>query len=199
MRSITEVVPWETINQNKAKYACDFSEGNKSLEKCLLTFWNNGFETIGCCSGHGNHKAYIGFRFNDKTIKLLSNIKKQNVKITFVSLFNERSREINFTIKEIDNDNMFDDILKTYDSNQKIDEDIRLAIWFISKRFEGYVNIRMLYEERLVIYLVTNNLRLIDYFLELGRECIFINKSKNLYSFRIKVNDFKLHNGLLKL
>ena len=82
MRSITAVIPQKIINQNKVKYAYDFSEGNKSLEKCLRTFWDDGFETIGCCSGHDIHKAYIGFRFNDKTIKLLSNIKKQNVKIT---------------------------------------------------------------------------------------------------------------------
>lgn len=157
----------------------------------MRTFWDDGFETIGCCSGHDIHKAYIGFRFNDKTIKLLSNIKKQNVKITFVSLFNERSQEINFTIKNINNDNMFDDILKTYDSNKEIDENIKVVVDFISKRFEGYVNVRMLYKERLVIYLVTDNLKLIDYFLGLNRECIFIDKVKNLYSFRIEIDDLK--------
>lgn len=191
MRNITAVIPQKIINQNKVEYAYDFSEDNKSLEKCLLTIWDNGFETIGCCKGHDDYKAYIGFKLNDKAIRLLSNIKKRNIKITFVSLFNEKSREINFTIKDINNDNMFDDILKTYNSNQKIDEDIKSIIDFISKGFDGYVNVRMLYKERLVIYLVTDNLKLIDYFLGLHRECVCINKVKNLYSFRIEVKDLK--------
>ena len=86
---------------------------------------------------------------------------------------------------------MFDDILKTYDSNKEIDENIKVVVDFISKRFEGYVNVRMLYKERLVIYLVTDNLKLIDYFLGLNRECIFIDKVKNLYSFRIEIDDLK--------
>lgn len=191
MRSITAVIPQKIINHNKAKYAYDFSEGNKSLEKCLLTFWNNGFETIGCCKGHDDYKAYIGFKLNDKAIRLLSNIKKRNIKITFVSLFNEKNREINFTIKDINNDNMFDDILKMYNSNQKIDEDIKSVIDFISKGFEGYVNVRMLYKERLVIYLVTDNLKLIDYFLGLDREYICLDNVKKLYSFRIEIDDLK--------
>ena len=189
MRSITAVIPQEIINQDKEMYACDFSEGNKSLEKCLRIFWDDGFETIGCCSGHDIHKAYIGFRFNDKTIKLLSNIKKQNVKITFVILLNKKSQKMNFTIKEIDNDNMFDDILKTYDSNKEIDENIKVVVDFISKGFEGYVNVRMLYKEKLVIYLVTDNLKLIDYFLNMNREFVHINK--NLYSFKVNINDLK--------
>ena len=191
MRSITTVIPQEIINQNKIKYAYDFSEGNKSLEKCLLMLWDNGFETIGCCGGHNGHKSYIGFKLDDKAIRLLSNIKKQDVKITFVSLFNEENQKINFTIKEIYNDSMFDNILKTYNCKQTIDEDIKLVIDFILKKFDGYVNIRMLYKKKLIVYFVTDNLKLIDYFLGLDRECICIDKSKSLYSFRIEIDDLK--------
>ena len=191
MRNITSVISQEVINKDKIKYAHEFSEGNETLEKCLLTFWNEGFETIGCCNGHDDHKSYIGFKLDDKAIRLLSNIQKQNIKITFVSLFNKEKQNIHFSIKEINNDNMFDDILKTYNCNKEIDENIKKVINFISKKFEGYVNIRMLYKEKLIIYLVTDNLNLIDYFLGLGRECICINNSNHLYSFRIEIDDLK--------
>ena len=143
IRNITSVIKQEVINKDKEKYAYEFSEGNHSLEKCLIKLWDEGFETIGCCGGHGNHESYIGFKLDDKAIQFLSNIKKENIKITFSSLIIDEIQNLHFTIKEINNDNIFDNIINSYDKDEHIDSNIVIAINFILKKHPGYVNIRI--------------------------------------------------------
>ena len=59
-------VKFENISNYK-KAAKVFSERDKDLEKVLLTCFNNGIATVGCCCGHkkDNYKPYISFRLDD--------------------------------------------------------------------------------------------------------------------------------------
>ena len=40
-----------------------------AIDKCLLpeiiSLWEMGIKTTGCCCGHGRHEAYIGVEFDD--------------------------------------------------------------------------------------------------------------------------------------
>lgn len=40
-----------------------------AIDKCLLpeiiSLWEMGIKTTGCCCGHGKHEAYIGVEFDD--------------------------------------------------------------------------------------------------------------------------------------
>lgn len=187
MRNITPVIKQEVINKDKEKYAYEFSEGNHSLEKCLIKLWDEGFETIGCCGGHGNHESYIGFKLDDKALQFLSNIKKENIKITFSSLIIDGIQNLHFTIKEINNDKMFDNILNTQCIINKVDKDIMTVINFILKKHLGYVNIRIWYEKTTKIYIVTDNLKLIEYFSKHNEKTIILNNEKHLCSFKINL------------
>lgn len=189
MRNITPVIKQEVINKDKEKYAYEFSEGNHSLEKCLIKLWDEGFETIGCCGGHGNHESYIGFKLDDKAIQFLSNIKKENIKITFSSLIIDGIQNLHFTIKEINNDKMFDNILNTQFIINKVDKGIMTVINFISKKIDGYVNIRIWYKEKINIYIVTNNEELIDYFSNIYKKSTIVDSIKKLVSFKINTSD----------
>ena len=189
MRNITPVIKQEVINKDKEKYAYEFSEGNHSLERCLIKLWDEGFETIGCCGGHGNHESYIGFKLDDKAIQFLSNIKKENIKITFSSLIIDGIQNLHFTIKEINNDKMFDNILNTQFIINKVDKDIMTVINFISKKIDGYVNIRIWYKEKINIYIVTNNEELIDYFSNIYKKSTIVDSIKKLVSFKINISD----------
>lgn len=58
----------------KKEMAVDFSEGNKMLEKLLLTSWKKGIETHACCNGHitsnGIEKPYINFVYDNQDFVL---------------------------------------------------------------------------------------------------------------------------------
>lgn len=50
----------EVIKNDPIGFAKSFSEGNKSLEKLLLSLWDNNIQTHGCCAGHSepSHHYY---------------------------------------------------------------------------------------------------------------------------------------------
>ena len=189
MRNVTPTIKQDIINKDKEKYAYEFSEGNHSLEKCLLKLWNEGFETIGCCRGHDNHKAYIGLKLDEKAIKFLSNIKKENIIITFLSFINEKTNNLHYSIKEINSNKIFNNIINSFDKDNKIDNDIMVAINFILKKHYGYINIRIYYKKTTTTYIVTDNLELIKYFLKHNEKSTILDKYKHLYSFKIRIND----------
>ena len=188
MKSITPVISQNLIDLNKEKYAKEFSEGNSSLEKCLLLLWDKGYKTIGCCGGHNNKGAYIGFELDKKTAKFLSNMKKDNIKITFSSLINEKTNQLHFTIKEINNDKIFENIIKSHNKDKPIDNNIVTAINFILKKYLGYINIRIWYGKTITTYIVTDNLKLIDYFSKHNEKTLILDENKHLYSFKINLS-----------
>lgn len=64
-------LPQQVNLDYKKEMAIDFSEGNKMLEKLLLTSWKKGIETYACCNGHtdnleGPEKPYISFVFESE-------------------------------------------------------------------------------------------------------------------------------------
>ena len=65
------------IFNNKRYYAKLFSEGRESLERLLLTSYENGTMTRACCAGHTDEKittSYVYFRSDKKDLKLFSSI-----------------------------------------------------------------------------------------------------------------------------
>ncbi|MDD4251445.1 MAG: hypothetical protein PHX27_04610 [Candidatus ainarchaeum sp.] len=57
--------------EHKKEMAVDFSEGNKMLEKLLLTTWKKGIQTHACCNGHIDHfsppeRPYISFVYDNQ-------------------------------------------------------------------------------------------------------------------------------------
>ena len=74
------------MNNNEV-LARNYSEGSVELYNCLLELWKNDFETIGCCIGHNGNTQYIGLNRNnnDKLIKFLSLINKDDIVISFLN------------------------------------------------------------------------------------------------------------------
>ena len=129
----TKPLNMDVILKNIDKYAKEFSEGDESLEKVLKLLWTNGFETIGCCRGHDNKKSYIGLNIKDedKIIKLLSSLDKNNIIITF----NSSNKYYNCSIKSYEENNnaIFKNILDSF-SKENIDDNIKSIIEEIKNR-----------------------------------------------------------------
>ena len=69
-KNLTALSPEEKLAQ-----AREFAEGSKELEEILLTLWDNGIQTIGCCSGHeGKGFPNITFYANNIDDKILRKI-----------------------------------------------------------------------------------------------------------------------------
>ncbi len=65
------------VMENKYYYAKLFSEGRESLERLLLTSYDNGTMTRACCAGHMEDsisESYIYFRSTKKDLGLFSTI-----------------------------------------------------------------------------------------------------------------------------
>lgn len=91
-----EIEDISTLPKNRRNYKlAQFSEGSKTLEKCLIILWDRGIKTTACCKG--NHlsincdnipeiecEAYISFDSNSEWQDYLSNeiIENEDVVIT---------------------------------------------------------------------------------------------------------------------
>lgn len=164
--------------------AKSYSEGSNELYNCLLELWKNGFETIGCCKGHDNHVQYIGLNRNnnDKIIKFLSSINKDDITISFLNN--------HVSIKKNKNRDIYDDILdainivenNTVDIDNKIEE----AIKFIDDNNYKYINIHHYYfKGELNKYINTSDLNLIND-LKGKYEYKILNEKLPMYHFIIK-------------
>lgn len=164
--------------------AKSYSEGNNELYNCLLELWKNGFETIGCCRGHDKHVQYIGLNRNnnDKIIKFLSSINKDDITISFLNN--------HVSIKKNKNRDIYDDILdainivenNTVDIDNKIEESIK----FIDDNNYKYVNIHHYYfKGELNKYINTSDLNLIND-LKGKYEYKILNEKLPMYHFIIK-------------
>lgn len=167
------------------KYAKEFSEGDKLLEKVLKLLWTNGFETVGCCRGHEDKKSYVGFKITDedKTIKLLSSLDKNNIVITFTS----SEKDSISTIKSyVNNDNsIFKNILDSF-TKEKIDDEIKSVVEEIKNRKnKDYLNIRYYYEnsESVNEYRNTTDKKLIE---EYKKKYELTNVINEHYFFKVK-------------
>ena len=80
------------------EYAEDFSEGSESLQRLLLSLWERGVRTVGCCAGHEHEDPetnvipYISFELNrwipQQMIEFFAALKREfgeKVSITYLS------------------------------------------------------------------------------------------------------------------
>ena len=149
------------MNNNEV-LARNYSEGSVELYNCLLELWKNDFETIGCCKGHNNHIQYIGLNRNnnDKLIKFLSLINKDDIVISFlnnhVSIKKNKNKDIyNSVLNSIKKLNENDIAYK--------DKEIEDVINFIDNNNYKYANIRYYYYKgTLKKYINTSDLDLIN-------------------------------------
>ena len=178
-------ISFDEILKNIDKYAKEFSENNELLEQALKLLWNNGYETIGCCSGHDNNKAYIGLKINntDKIIKLLSSLDKTNIQISFLRF----EDKFNCSIKKYNDEDIFENIINSYNENL-IDDEIKNTIKKLKEyASDEYLNIHYYYTDNKLtnIFINTTNLELINEYKELYEYKVF-NGKPDMYQFRIK-------------
>lgn len=172
------------IMNNNEILARNYSEGSIELYNCLLELWKNDFETIGCCKGHNNHIQYIGLNRNnnDKLIKFLSLINKDDIVISFLNN--------HISIKKNKNKDIYDDILnsiKNINENDvvDIDREIENLINFIDNNNYKYVNIHYYYYKgTLKKYINTSDLDLISNLKEKYKYKV-LNEKLPMYHFII--------------
>ena len=78
---------FDDVIKDQEKYAQIFSEDHEPLGKLLIKIWDSGIKTVGCCKGHEDHKAYIGFDFKYNqiaVIKMLNHLSFENICLSFV-------------------------------------------------------------------------------------------------------------------
>lgn len=171
------------MNNNEI-LARNYSEGSIELYNCLLELWKNDFETIGCCKGHNNHIQYIGLNRNnnDKLIKFLSLINKDDIVISFLNN--------HISIKKNKNKDIYNDILnsiKNINENDivNIDREIENSINFIDNNNYKYVNIHYYYYKgTLKKYINTSDLDLINNLKEKYKYKV-LNEKLPMYHFII--------------
>ena len=153
----------ETVLNDKKKYASLFCEGNSDLYAVLMKLWNNGFKTVGCCGGHNDNSDYVGIALNKnkkQIINLLSAISKKDICIVFTAKDDNKNISIKKRNKE-SNNNIFKEILEVFDKNE-IDEDIVKITNYIMDFKDGYINIRLYFENgKMDVYVNTDNQKLI--------------------------------------
>ena len=142
-------VNFEEILKNKELYAEKFCEGNKELYELLITLWNKGIETVGCCIGHGKRPAYVGISLKknkEEILKILSNLPKDEIRIGFTCQENMKGTGIYQVSKESEK-NIFKEIKESLNKNGKPDEKLKEMVEYIDNLNLGddYLNIRMKY------------------------------------------------------
>lgn len=171
------------MNNNEI-LARNYSEGSIELYNCLLELWKNDFETIGCCKGHNNNIQYIGLNRNnnDKIIKFLSLINKDDIVISFLNN--------HISIKKNKNKDIYNDILNSikniYENDVvDIDREIENLINFIDNNNYKYVNIHYYYYKgTLKKYINTSDLDLINNLKEKYKYKV-LNEKLPMYHFII--------------
>ena len=171
------------MNNNEI-LARNYSEGSIELYNCLLELWKNDFETIGCCKGHNNNIQYIGLNRNnnDKLIKFLSLINKDDIVISFLNN--------HISIKKNKNKDIYNNILnsiKNINENDivNIDREIENSINFIDNNNYKYVNIHhYYYKGTLKKYINTSDLDLINNLKEKYKYKV-LNEKLPMYHFII--------------
>lgn len=146
MKNETQVIPFEEIQNNKEKYAKEFSEGSKLLEQTLLMLWENHIETVGCCIGHNDGKSqqYIGFPLSnkEKLIELFSSLDKSKIQISFVTNGDHKST----TIKKYGKNDIFENIIQSLSKPKKDNEIEKIIEKMISRKSNSYFNLHLYYE-----------------------------------------------------
>lgn len=173
-------IDFNEIIKNKEKYAKVFSEGSKELEKTLLSLWNKGIETKGCCKGHDDKKSkqYIGISLDknlDMVVHLLSSLDKNNLHISIVRLKDDYL----VSIKKYNNEDIYDNIIKSIDGkalNKNIENTVNKTLKY---KLDYYINIHYYYKNNKLkeCHFITNDPNI-------------INKSKNKYEIEAMGGDF---------
>lgn len=182
------------IFANKKKYATLFSEDNKVLEEILMMLWKQDIYTVGCCKGHDDKEPgvpYIGISlYNDldMIVNILSNISKDDIRISFVG--RGASKSVGIHNRSLDNKNnkkLFADIMDTLkrDNFLYYDNDIKKLIDYVISFGSDYINIHLYYNKsKRNVYFITDSLVIINK-LKKKYDYNVINEKCHLYSFFI--------------
>lgn len=185
MKNSTSVITFSEIKKDTKKYAKEYSEGNKYLEICLLTLWENNIYTKGCCIGHSVKRPYISLDLtsNLKMIKsILNNIEKDDIRISFVC--NEKNKGVSIS-SNIGNLTVFKKILNSIKENNN-----NIYKFEIDKAMnweKDYYMIVYYYKDNIVSkkFVTTNNLDEINN-LKYKYDYKVLNEKNMMYQFNIK-------------